>query len=258
MKPEQFGLHAVMEDRHWWFLARKSIIIRLVQCLVAPSKGTTIADVGCGAGGVISGLASGYNCIGTDTSEDAIKHARLRFPEVTFICGQAPECLGPWRDSVNMFLLLDVLEHVQNDEELFKELFAVLKPGGQIFLTVPANMSMWSPQDENYGHYRRYEPEDLKGLWDGLPVTVRLFSYFNTYLYPLIRGIRILTKLRGKEWGEASTDLALPPPSLNRLLEWVYASEAKALKKLVSQDNKTGLPFGVSLIACLRKDVEQQ
>ncbi len=258
MKPEQFALHALMEDKHWWFVARRAIIVQLVHQLVSPSKDVCIVDVGCGAGGVISALAETYDCIGVDTSEEAIKHAGARFPDLTFICGHAPTCLGSRLSSVDMFLLMDVLEHVESDGDLLEELFDALKPGGQILLTVPANMSMWSPQDENYGHYRRYEPEGLMRLWDGLPVTVRLFSYFNTYLYPLIRGIRILTKLRGREWGEASTDLALPPTLVNRLLQSVYSREATPLKMMVSERNKSGFPFGVSLIACLRKDADRE
>lgn len=258
MKPEQFHLHAAIEAEHWWFAARRAIIVQVIQQLVPPSKEVTIADVGCGTGGNISGLAGLYSCLGIDTSEEAIELARAKFPDVTFICGKAPGRLGARKDSVDIFLLLDVLEHVEFDRDFFLELFAVLKPGGHILLTVPAKMSLWSPQDVNYGHYRRYEPAQLEGLWSGLPVTVRLFSFFNTYLYPLVKGVRVFNRLRGREWGEAGTDLSLPPRSLNRMLQAIYSWEAKALTKMMSSGRKSGFSFGVSLMACLRKDVKRE
>lgn len=254
MRPEQFRLHAEIEDKHWWFRARKAIIVRLVNQLLPPSRDLTIVDVGCGTGGVISALADRYRCIGVDTSEEAISLAKTKFPSVDFICGQAPECLGSKSESVDMFMLLDVLEHVELDRELVASLFGVLKPGGQMVLTVPANMSMWSPQDENYGHFRRYEPEQLMKLWSGLPVTVRLFSYFNTYLYPLVRGIRIFTRIRGREWGQANTDLSIPGPMVNQALEALFSYEVNALTKMVSDSRQKSFPFGVSLVACLSKD----
>ncbi len=254
MKPEQFFLHAEMEDKHWWFRARRSIIVKLVEQLIPPSKNVNIVDVGCGAGGVISALADRYNCIGVDTSGEAIRLASAKFPLVDFIHGHAPVCLGTKSKSIDMFMLLDVLEHVELDRDLMVKLVAALRPGGQMVVTVPANMSMWSPQDENYGHFRRYEPEGLMSLWTGLPLTVRLFSYFNTYLYPVIRGVRVFTTLRGKEWGQANTDLILPNPILNRLLETVFCREVNALTNMLSNKRQKSFPFGVSLLACLIKD----
>ncbi len=254
MKPEQFRLHAEIDDKHWWFRARTTIIVKLVMQLIPPSKDVTLVDVGCGTGGVLSALSDRYSCIGVDTSQEAIRLAETKFPSVDFICGHAPGCLGSKSEFIDMFMLLDVLEHVEFDHDLMAKLVAVLRPGGQMVVTVPANMSMWSPQDGNYGHFRRYEPERLMSLWAGLPVTVRLFSYFNTYLYPLIRGVRIFTRIRGREWGQANTDLSLPGPILNQLLETVFSSEVNALTNMVSNKRRRSFPFGVSLLACLSKD----
>ncbi len=233
-------------------------MVRVVWQLVPASKDVTIVDVGCGTGGNIAALAGMYNCVGIDTSEEAIELARERFPDMTFIRGQAPSDLGPWKDSVDVFLLMDVLEHVERDGDFFGELFRALKPGGHILLTVPANMSLWSPQDVNYGHYRRYEPAQLEALWAGLPVTVRLFSFFNTYLYPLVKGVRVFNRLRNREWGEAGTDLSIPPRPLNKALRAIFSRESKMLTSMLASGSKRGFPFGVSLVACVRKDEQLQ
>jgi SAM-dependent methyltransferase len=256
LKLEQFRLHAAIEAEHWWFAARRAIVVRVVRHLVPASKDVTIADVGCGTGGNISALAALYNCIGIDTSEEAIHLAKDRFQDVTFMCGHAPQDLGPWKNAVDVYLLLDVLEHIERDREFFLKLFAALKPGGYILLTVPANMSLWSPQDVNYGHYRRYEPDQLEALWSGLPVSVPLFSFFNTYLYPVVKAVRAFNRLRNREWGEAGTDLSIPAKPLNKALAAVFSREGKVLTDMLTSNRKKGFPFGVSLMACVRKDEE--
>jgi SAM-dependent methyltransferase len=254
LRSEQFQLHAAIETDHWWFAARRELVVRVIEQLVPPSMNITVADVGCGTGGNISELAGMYSCVGVDTSEEAIDLARNRFPHANFICGRAPACLNAAGLAVDVFLLLDVLEHVEFDRDLFLDLFEALNRGGHMLLTVPANMSLWSPQDVNYGHYRRYEPAQLEALWSGLPVTVRLLSFFNTYLYPVVKAVRVVNKFRGREWGEAGTDLSLPPRPLNRLLRAIFSWEAKPLTNMLATGRKGCLPFGVSLIACLRKD----
>lgn len=258
LKLEQFRLHAVIETEHWWFTARRAILVRLVRQLIPESRDVTIVDVGCGTGANIAALGGMYNCLGIDTSKEAIELAQARFPEITFICGHAPKDLSPMEDSIDAFLLLDVLEHIESDRDFFVDLFGALKPGGHILLTVPASMALWSPHDVNHGHYRRYEPEQLRALWEGLPITVRLFSYFNTYLYPLIRAVRSFNRLRNREWGEAGTDLSVPARPVNRVLEALFSLEAKALTNMLASDRKRGFPFGVSLLACMRKAVNAE
>ncbi len=90
MQHEQFQLHADIEQRHWWFVARRQILCRLVAEVLLPSPETVVIDVGCGTGGNIAALAPQYRCVGIDTSDEAIELARQRFAQVQFIAGRAP------------------------------------------------------------------------------------------------------------------------------------------------------------------------
>jgi len=91
MQSQQFQVHATLEDQHWWFVARREIILRVVKLLCSAKPGATIVDVGCGTGANIAALAQqNYRCFGIDTSEEAISIAQKRFPNVTFTLGDAP------------------------------------------------------------------------------------------------------------------------------------------------------------------------
>ncbi len=57
---------------------------------------------------------------------------------------------------------LNVLEHIDNDQEIINLLFGTLKPSGKLILYLPASMLAWSYIDEWVNHKRRYTKKDLK------------------------------------------------------------------------------------------------
>lgn len=254
MKTQQYAVHAELEERHWWFTGRRRICSALIRRLLPPSRGKVILDAGCGTGGNIAALASDYSCTGMDPSAEAIALAQERFPGVRFLCGKIPEDLLPLVPAADLILLMDVLEHVPDDAGLLAPLAAAARPGSHLLITVPADMGLWSPHDVALGHFRRYDRPSLERIWSGLPVTPVLMSYYNHRLYPLALLARNLSRLRGTAWGEAGTDLALPAPPVNRLLERVFSGEERRLRELMEGKRREGFPNGVSLIAILRRE----
>lgn len=254
MQTAQFQLHAEIEERHWWFLARRQIVRRLIGEVLPPSPQTTIVDVGCGTGANIASLADAYRCVGIDTSADAIRLARGRFPQVKFLQGFAPVDLGAEIDQARLVLMMDVLEHVDDDFALLGDMLSATQPGTWFLLTVPADMSLWSQHDESFGHYRRYDLQRFRRLWQDLPVTEVLASPFNSRLYPLVKLVRGWNRLRGHALGVAGTDFELPSPPVNRLLQMTFAAEATQLTRQIQGANTRPYRHGVSLLALLRRD----
>ena len=254
MQTEQFQLHAEIEERHWWFVARRRIVRRLVRRVLPPSPETTIVDVGCGTGANLAAFSDEYRCVGIDTSEEAIRFARDRFPAVQFLMGRAPGDLGPTVHEARLFLLMDVLEHVEDDFAMLSELLGAARPESYFLVTVPADESLWSEHDESFGHYRRYEPGRLARLWADLPVAPLLVSYFNTRMYPLVRTVRAFNRFRGRASGRAGTDFWMPPGPLNRLLEATFAGEARVLEGVLAGRRTRGYRKGASLVALLRRE----
>ncbi len=253
MQSEQFQLHAEIEQRHWWFVARRRIVRRLIAQVLPPSADATVVDVGCGTGANIAALADRYDCVGIDTSAEAIELAKKRFPKVRFMTGNAPADLGELAASAKLFVMTDVLEHVGDDFALLSELLAAASPGAHFLLTVPADESLWSEHDESFGHYRRYDRERFEQVWAGLPVSTLLTSYFNSRLCPMIRLIRAKNRRRGHAAGKAGTDFWVPARPINRLLEALFAGEARRLISVLN-GNRRAYSSGASLIAILRRD----
>ncbi|MEN6451163.1 MAG: class I SAM-dependent methyltransferase [Thermoguttaceae bacterium] len=252
MQHEQFQLHADIEERHWWFVARRRILCRLVAEVLPPSRESLIVDVGCGTGGNIAALADRYRCVGIDTSADAISLAKRRFHNVEFRTGQAPRSLGELAGQAKLILLCDVLEHVAEDAAMFAELLAAASPGCHFLITVPADPSLWSEHDETFGHFRRYDVARLEQVWSGQPVTVQLVSYFSSRLLPTVRCVRSRNRRRGHASGRAGTDFWMPTRPLNSLLTAIFAGESRRLVAAL-HGRKPGYAAGTSLLALLRR-----
>jgi SAM-dependent methyltransferase len=254
MQSAQFQLHAQIEEQHWWFVARRRILADVIHRVLPPSRQTTIVDVGCGTGANLAHLANDYECVGIDTSADAIRLAQSRFPNVQFIRGFAPRDLGTIVDRTRLVLLTDVLEHVPDDFSLFSELLAATQPGTYLLVTVPADLSLWSEHDESFGHYRRYDAERLAAIWQGLPVRPLFVSHFNTRLYPVVKAIRTWNRMRGKATGDAGTDFRMPSPGVNRALAEVFAGESARLVRMAAGQITAPYRRGVSLMALLSRE----
>ena len=241
-----YRLHADVEQRHWWFVARRQIVLSLLTELLPPGKGHLVIDVGCGTGANAAALAAHYRVLGVDASQDAITLASERYPAISFMVAQSPLEV-PHVEQAGAFVLLDVLEHIEHDAPFLAAWVAAAAPGSWIIITVPADPNLWTGHDEAFGHYRRYTRKTLRQIWRQLPVETVMLSSFNSRLYPLIKMVRTVNKLRRKR----GSDLGLPSPFTNGILRAVFATEVHRLRRTLA--GEPGFSRGVSLIAVLRK-----
>lgn len=253
MREAQFDLHAELEQRHWWFLGRRRIIGRLLRRIAEPGVGHRIVDWGCGTGANLAALVEEYRGIGFDPSPRAIELARRRFPGLELAVLEQGSLERPELREAACLLLLDVLEHVDEDVALLAALVERLPRGAHLILTVPADPRLWSEHDVTFGHRRRYELGSLTRLWSELPVEVRLCSCFNARLYPLIFAVRAISRRRGRASGRGGTDFGAMPGPLNRFLANLFAGEASPLLRGLDRRGEPVYRRGTSLIAILRR-----
>lgn len=247
MQAEQFAAHARVEEHHWWFVARRRILRRLVARISDP--GAPIADIGCGTGGNAAAFArAGHPVLGLDPSADAIRFATARYPAVRFAVSDDPGSARDHLASGGVALLTDVLEHVADDHALLSATVNALPLGGHLVLTVPADATLWGPHDVAFGHHRRYEAGSLAALLATVPATVRLLTPFNARLRPLIAWVR----RRAPGGVRPGGDLDVPSGPLNRIFQAAFAGEADRLVGALD-GGRPAYRRGVSLLAVLRR-----
>lgn len=253
MRADLFRLHADREVRHWWFLGRRRIMLDVLDALVPRGMDRLVIDVGCGTGANVAAIAAARRCVGIDVSQDSIALAREHYPHCEFRVGYAPADLGDLVAEADMFLLMDVLEHVRDDVALLTSVLAAAKPGAMVFITVPAGPALWSPHDVTHMHYRRYTYERLSELWRDAAIEPLVVAGLNRRLLPIIRRVRSLQQRHGHAHGPDETDLSMPPALVNRLLTAVLAGEGAGILRRLEARRTDAPPAGVSLLAVLRR-----
>ena len=227
-----------IEEQHWWFVARRRIIAATLARFL-PRRPLRILDAGCGTGGNLPLLARFGSVTGLEMDVDAIAFAASK-SDIPVLQGSFPDALPTFPARFDVIALLDVLEHLQQDQAALRRLHDLLADDGCVILTVPALPRLWSEHDKRHHHQRRYTRRSLRALLLAAGYEIRHISYFNLWLLPLVGGVRLLKKLLPS--GSLADDDSLPGAIVNRLLTAVFASEAP----LVS---RWSLPLGVSLLA---------
>lgn len=238
MEPGVYAAMAAVEDRHWWFRARRAIAAHILRRLDLPPS-TAILDVGSGTGGNLAMLArfGRVHPMELNAEARAISDKRNLAKAAE---GMLPEQIPFGAQKFDLITMFDVLEHIERDLDTLTALRARLSDNGYLLITVPAFPSLWSSHDAIHHHKRRYRLPQLVQLAERAGYAVRLVTYSNFWLFPMVSAARFLERLRG-ERHQAGPLLAIPRAPLNRLLEVVFASERHLIGVLRA-------PFGVSIV----------
>jgi SAM-dependent methyltransferase len=143
----------------------------LLDLFLSAAPGRDVLDVGAGQGTMSARLERlGYEVTSTDVSEAAVAvlRAQLTGPVV-----EASVTNLPFGDeSFDGAVLGEVLEHVEDDRGALAEVARVLRPGGVLAASVPANPALYGPSDEWAGHVRRYTRSALIDAYTSAGLTV--------------------------------------------------------------------------------------
>jgi len=228
---------AALDQRHWWYRARREVIAALIRRRVQPPADSRLLEIGCGTGHNLEMLRQFGTVDALEVDETARTLAEKRLGKTVF-SAPLPELAGIPERSYDVVAAFDVIEHIPDDVAAIGAIARRLKIGGKLVMTVPAHQWMWSAHDVVNHHQRRYSKAGLKRLVDGSPLKLDAVGYFNSLLFPVAVAERLASKLRGKE----DANLGLPPAPINQALERIFAAE----RALVG---RVPLPPGLSLFA---------
>ena len=228
---------AELDDRHWWYRARREIIADLIRRGANLPPKAKILEIGCGTGHNLAMLSGFGHVDGLELDDEARAISEKRLGRKV-MRSPLPELAGVKEKQYDLIGAFDVIEHIEDDSAALASIATKLKPGGTFVMTVPAHQWMWSAHDVVNHHKRRYSKRSLKALVEGSPLKLEKVGYFNSFLFPLAVAERAASKVRKRE----DADVKLPPAPLNAALELVFAAERHLIGRLP-------LPIGLSLFA---------
>lgn len=211
-------------SRHPWELARAEVIQNLMSPLIASTASPTILDLGCGDVFVAQRLCSAFpqaafHCVDVAFTPTLISTIAGRIKRLPIsLYASMEQAVGRVSQPVDAVLLLDVIEHVEQDVAFLKELRSsrLVMPRTKIILTVPAFQSLFSNHDLYLQHFRRYDRSRLANHLHQAGFEVQQTGYFFLSLF-LLRAVQKRTQRRGKIENEKGVGLYRTRGKLDQL-----------------------------------------
>ncbi|KAA1251994.1 class I SAM-dependent methyltransferase [Mycobacterium simiae] len=236
-----------VEDRSFWFRHRNRCIASVVRRF-APQD--ALLDIGGGNGYVAKGLlAAGLACALLEPGIDGALAARARGVDPV-ICARL-EDVGMAPGSVGAAGMFDVLEHIEDEAGALRQVRSLLRPGGLLFLTVPAYTFLFSADDVVAGHFRRYTLRSLRRAVIGSGFTQLYATYIFAPLPPAVLLLRTLPTrvgLRQPADAELQTSEHVREGISARIIDRLLDKEAQRIEAGGT------IPFGTSCLAVCSKD----
>ena len=206
-------------------------------------------DIGGGNGFVTKAIQDAkIEVVLVEPGKSGVINAKSRNVE-RVICG-ATSNLTDLSGTISSIGAFDVLEHIENDKSFVKEISDLLKPQGYFYLTLPAFQFLWSNDDDDAGHFRRYTEKSIRVLLEKKGFEIIYFTYiFSILILPLFL-LRTLTSklgIRQRKISQTKNEHTQNTWLVGIILQIIWKWELKRIEQ------KKKIPFGTSCFLVARK-----
>jgi SAM-dependent methyltransferase len=249
---ETFEKVVSAEDKNFWYISRYKILQQLFSKYIGPETQASVLEIGCGTGNVLQSLSKfkNYKLMGAEIHLEGLKFAKKRHSDIEFIQMDATNI--PFEEKFEAVGAFDVLEHIEEDELVMKNVYRSLKKKGYFFVTVPQYMFMWSETDEIDCHKRRYSRKELLAKIKNAGFKTEYCSSFVFTLFPFMLVSRLMKRRKKRDKTatieEAFSELISLPSYINSIFKQMMLLDEWFFRLGIP------LPFGGSLVVVARKE----
>ncbi|PKP33422.1 MAG: hypothetical protein CVT99_00265 [Bacteroidetes bacterium HGW-Bacteroidetes-16] len=177
--------YELTDPNHFWIQWRFNVVINQLSPFL--TKESRILEIGCGNGLVMKQFADnlGRTIEGCDLNTFAINNLVKDLSGTVYlydIYDRNPDLIGQY----DVIILLDVIEHIENDSAFLAVALEHLKTDGILVVSVPAHQWLFSNFDLQVGHKRRYSLKEINRLFHELDLVDIHSNYWGGGLFPLV------------------------------------------------------------------------
>lgn len=223
-----------------------------------PADGTLL-EVGVSGGHLLRDLRERFpaaGLIGSDYTLGTLDRLAPDMPGIPLIRFDLTRSPLP-EASADAIVLLNVLEHIGDDETAVAECFRMLRPGGLIVVEVPAGPALFDDYDRELMHFRRYTGRELDRKLAGAGFTIIERSCLGFALYPAFWLSKKLNRLRTTPTrGGASPRKPADAGRVRSAIRSTYRLNALGNRLMAAEawlGSRLPLPFGIRCVAVGRK-----
>jgi 2-polyprenyl-3-methyl-5-hydroxy-6-metoxy-1,4-benzoquinol methylase len=159
--------------------------LRWIADLCRPYLGQRVLDVGAGTGTITAQYADGRDVVAVDSSASCVAELHRRFARTPNVRVEHAD-LREFQDErgFDAIVMINVLEHIDDDVATLQSLSRLLQPRGRIVLYVPALNGLYGRFDRRVGHYRRYAPWRMRAVVQAAGFQPLVLRYVNALALP--------------------------------------------------------------------------
>jgi SAM-dependent methyltransferase len=159
--------------------------LRWIADLVSPHLGRRVLDVGAGIGAITQHIAPGRHVTACDVADECVTALRRRFEGAENVDVLQAD-LRTWTpaEAFDSVLMVNVLEHIEDDAGALASLARFVEPGGTVVVYVPALNGLFGNWDRKVGHYRRYSKWRLSEVMREAGLELTFMRYANILAIP--------------------------------------------------------------------------
>ena len=226
---------------HWYYVSKGRALLQFL----AGERRAEVLDVGAGSGYfskllLRAGIAERALCV--DPAYAAHRTELSGGKQIRFVREAGTV-------NSDLVLMMDVIEHVDDDVGLVRQYSDLMPQHGTMLITVPAFQFLWSRHDVFLEHKRRYTHASLHRTIEAAGLTVVRTRYFFSLLFPLICMVRLWGRLRlATSRATPQSDLRIHGDLTNGILTAVHEFERRTLFRINAW-------LGLSIFCLARKRV---
>ena len=225
-------------NTHWYYQTKKLLLLKYFEKISKENPEVRrVVDIGSGSGFFAYELYEKF-----PQKIDSIRLVDISYTEEELGPTQIPAIIKQHKleeeTSDSVIIMMDVLEHIENDLAILKDIQSKCQGKNYFFITVPAFEFLWSPHDEYLGHYRRYTLNSLEDLLKKAGYTINRTYYYYGMLFPVVVAARKFFRLNKSK---DHSDMKPVPGVINAAL--------KFYNKMELPFRKANKLFGVTCVA---------
>lgn len=235
-----------LEENSFWFRHRNNCLVSVIKKY---SPHNLFFDIGGGNGFVSKAIDNAQiSVVLVEPGKAGVLNAKKRDLK-NIVCGTLNDLNGLIGrvDAIGAF---DVIEHIEDDNKFVKEIHTMLKNEGFFFVTVPAFQFLWSNEDRDAGHFKRYSQRNILKLLRENGFELIYSTYFFSFLLIPLFIVRTLPSklgIRRKSKTQTQREHNQNNGFIGKVFDLIWNWELGRIQRQKS------IPFGTSCLIVARK-----
>jgi SAM-dependent methyltransferase len=200
---------ATESGTHFIDLASRDHAINELQRTLG-TKAASIMEVGCSAGHLLADIRRSLpnaTLTGGDYTLGTLVKLGEKMPDIPLVRFNLADSPLP-SNTYDAMVLLNVLEHIEDDAAATRHIARMLKPGGVAVIEVPAGPELFDDYDRQLQHFRRYTLQSICGVVEQAGLVIERRNYLGALIYPAFYLAKKLSQSRPKSAAEREEHVA--------------------------------------------------